>query len=47
MPNLQALLKVIDTLDSPEQLDELIRLAQAPVIEGKGGTLDLEQGPEE
>ena len=37
MSTLQALLKVIDNLDSPEQLDELLRMAQAPVIEGKGG----------
>ena len=44
---LQALMKVLDSLDSPEQLDELLRLAQAPVIEGKGGAFDLEQGPEE
>jgi hypothetical protein len=32
--------------EGAEQLDELIRLAQAPVIKGDGGALDLEQGPE-
>ena len=47
MTTLQGLLKVFDTLESPEQLDELIRIAQAPVVEGKGGALELEQGPEE
>ena len=47
MPKLQGLLKVLDTLETPDQLDELLRLATAPVIEGKGGALDLEQGPEE
>ena len=31
------LLGVIDTLETQEQLDELLRLATAPVIEGKGG----------
>ena len=44
MPTLQALMKVIDTLDSPEQLDEMLRLAQAPVIEGKGGALGPSRG---
>jgi len=47
MPKLQALMKVLDSLDSPEALDEFLRLAQAPVLEGKGGALGVEQGPEE
>jgi hypothetical protein len=37
MPKLQALMKVLDGLDSPESLAELIRLANIPVIEGKAG----------
>lgn len=35
MPKLQALMKVLDGLDSPESLDELIRLANIPVVEGE------------
>ena len=40
MPKLQALMKVLDGLDSPEQLEEFIRVANIPVIEGevKDGT---------